>query len=157
MRANDAVSGLVLIVFASAMILLTLSFPGYQGQKFGPALLPQILGVSMIGCGALMIRSGLLARRSGEPWLSIAPWVRDTHRLISFVLVLAMVLIYIMACETVGFIPVAVVFLLTLSLWLGVRPVPAVVTSCATTIAIYWLFATLLRVPLPRGWLTTVL
>jgi putative tricarboxylic transport membrane protein len=157
LRANDAVSGLVLIVLASAMILLTLNFPGYQDQKFGPALLPRILGVGLIGCGALMIRNGLLSRRSGEPWLSIAPWVRDPYRLTSFVLVLVMLLFYIVASETVGFIPIALVFLAALSLWLSVRPLPALATAILATLAMHWFFSTMLRVPLPRGWLTTVL
>jgi putative tricarboxylic transport membrane protein len=157
LRANDAVSGLLVIMFAAAMIVLTLNFPGYQGQKFGPALLPRILGVGLIVCGALLILKGLLARPRGEPFLSITAWMRDPYRLTSFLLVLAMLLFYILASETVGFIPIAFVFLAALSLWLRVRPVSAVVTAGVTTLTIYWFFGTVLRVPLPRGWLTTIL
>jgi putative tricarboxylic transport membrane protein len=157
LRANDAISGVVLIVFSLAMIAFTLSFPGYQGQKFGPALLPRILGVGLIVCGAILVRNGLLARRGGAPWLVMAPWVLDPRRLASFVLVLVMLLFYILTSETVGFIPTAVVFLTVPSLWLGVRPLLAIVTACVSTVVIYWFFASLLRVPLPRGWLTTIL
>ena len=48
-------------------------------------------------------------------------------------------------------------FLLVLFVGLGVRPIPAVLTAVATTIAIHWFFSTMLRVPLPRGWLDPIL
>jgi putative tricarboxylic transport membrane protein len=44
-----------------------------------------------------------------------------------------------------------------LFVWLGVRPVPAVLTAVVTTIAIHWFFSTMLRVPLPRGLLNAIL
>ncbi len=75
----------------------------------------------------------------------------------SLLLTLALLLVYILASETIGFIPIALVFLLALFVWLGVRPVPAVLTAVVTTIAIHWFFSTMLRVPLPRGWLNAIL
>lgn len=157
MRANDVLSGLVLIVFALAMITLTLTFPEFPGQKYGPSLFPRILGVGLILCGVMLMRNGFAARRAGAPWLELAPWTRDPWRVASFFLTLAMLLLYILASETVGFIPIALVFLLALFVWLGVRLLPAVLTAVATTIAIHWFFSTMLRVPLPRGWLNTIL
>jgi putative tricarboxylic transport membrane protein len=75
----------------------------------------------------------------------------------SLLLTLLALLVYILASETVGFIPIALVFLVALFFWLGVRPVPAVLTAVVTTIAIHWFFSTMLRVPLPRGWLDPIL
>ena len=157
MRANDVLSGLALIVFALAMITLTLSFPDFPGQKYGPSLFPRILGAGLILCGAALVRNGLAARRAGAPWLELAPWTRDPWRVTSLLLTLALLLVYILASETIGFIPIALVFLLALFVWLGVRPVPAVLTAIVTTIAIHWFFSTMLRVPLPRGWLNAIL
>jgi putative tricarboxylic transport membrane protein len=156
-RANDAISGLLLIVLSLAMIALTQSFPDFPGQKYGPALFPRILGAGLIMCGAVLIWNGLMARRAGAPWLDVAPWVYEPWRLTSFLLVLGMLLLYIVASETIGFIPIALVFLGGLFLWLGVRPITAVVTAFAATIAIHWFFGSLLRVPLPRGLLTDFL
>ena len=68
-----------------------------------------------------------------------------------------MLLIYILASDAIGFIPIALVFLLALFVWLGVRPVPAILTAIVTTIAIHWFFSTMLRVPLPRGLLNAIL
>jgi putative tricarboxylic transport membrane protein len=156
-RANDIISGLVLIVLALAMMALTISFPAFPGQKYGPALFPRILGVGVIICGVFIIWNGLLARRAGAPWVEIAPWVYEPWRVGRFLLTLAMLLLYVLVSETVGFILVSLVFLGSLFLWLGVRPVTAVVTSIVATISIQYFFGTLLRVPLPRGWLTNIM
>lgn len=157
MRANDAISGLVLIVLAAAMIALTASFPAFIGQKYGPSLFPRILAAGLIVCGLCLVWNGVAARRAGAAWVDVAPWVYEPWRLGSFLLTLAVLLLYILAAETVGFIPLALVFLMLLFFWLGVRPVPAIVTACVATFAIHYFFASLLRVPLPRGWLTNVL
>jgi putative tricarboxylic transport membrane protein len=89
--------------------------------------------------------------------VEVAPWVHDPWRLTSFVLTLAMILLYILASETVGFMLSALVFLGALFVWLGVRPLTALVVTVATTLAIQYFFGTLLRVPLPRGWLTNIM
>ncbi|WP_440638735.1 tripartite tricarboxylate transporter TctB family protein [Bradyrhizobium sp. PUT101] len=157
MRANDAIAGVVLIILSIVMIALTASFPDFPGQKYGPSLFPRILSAGLIVCGGILIWNGLTARRMGAPWVELAPWVKEPRRLATFFLVLVLLLLYIFAAETVGFIPLALLFLVTLFLWLGVRPWIAAVTALVGTFAIYWFFATLLRVPLPRGWLNLIL
>jgi len=156
-RANDVISGLVLILVALAMIAMTANFPAFPGQKYGPSLFPRILGVGVIICGALIVMNGLRARRAGAPWVEIAPWVYDPWRVGSFLLTLAWLLVYILVSETVGFIPVALLFLGSMFLWLGVRPIPALVIAVVGTLSIQYFFGTLLRVPLPRGWLTNIM
>ena len=157
MRANDAIAGLVLIVLSAVMIALTASFPEFPGQKYGPSLFPRILGAGLIVCGAILTWNGLASRRAGASWVEIAPWAREPRRLATFALVLVLLLLYIFAAETVGFIPLALLFLVTLFLWLGVRPWIAAVTALSGTLIMYWFFAMLLRVPLPRGWLNSIL
>lgn len=153
MRANDAICGLVVIAFAAAMIALTASFPALPGQDYGPALFPRVLGTGLIICGGLLVWNHARARDGQRQWVALAPWTREPWRLGSFVLMLAMLLLYIFVSETVGFIPMALVFLLALFLWFGVRPVPAVIIAIIATVTIHEFFSTLLRVPLPRGWL----
>lgn len=157
MRANDAVSGLVLIVLAAAMIAFTSTFPDFPGQNYGPALFPRVLGAFVIVCGGLLMWRGVAARRAGAPLVEMAAWTRDPWRVGSFFLMLGLLLAYILFSETVGFIPMAFVMLIALFLWFGVRPITAVITSIAAALIINWFFATLLRVPLPRGWLDSVL
>ena len=70
---------------------------------------------------------------------------------------LLLLLLYIIFSETVGFIPMAFGTLGVLFLWFGVRPLTALITTVVATMMIYWFFASLLRVPLPRGWLDSIL
>jgi putative tricarboxylic transport membrane protein len=157
MRANDAVCGLVLIIFSVAMIALTMHFPPLPGQKYGPALFPRILATGVIICSALLILKHYMTAQPGGRWVTFAPWTREPRRLGAFFLMLALLLLYIFVSETVGFIPLALVFMLALFFWLGVRPINTVITAVIVTNAIHELFSTMLRVPLPRGWLDPIL
>ena len=157
MRANDAVSGAILILFAAAVIALTATFPAFPGQKYGPALFPRLLGSGLIVCGALLIWRGLSARRQGARWLSLAPWTADPGRRLSFLAVLGAILFYILAAEPLGFIPVSFLILGGLLVWFGVRWIVALPLAVGFTLLIHYFFGSLMRVPLPRGVLNTVL
>ncbi len=157
MRANDTISGLVLIAVSTFMIYLTLDFPGFPGQKYGPALFPRLLGVGLIICGLLLVVRGISARRAGEAWVAFADWTREPWRVTSFLLVPLLVVVYILVSEQVGFIPVAFALLLLLFLWFRARIVVALPVAAIATWLIHWFFATLMRVPLPRGLLTNIL
>jgi putative tricarboxylic transport membrane protein len=157
MRANDALTGTVLILFAGIMLALTASFPAFPGQRYGPALFPRILGTGLIVCGAILVWRGVAARRAGERLITFADWTGRPGNAFAFALILGSILLYIFTSETVGFIPVAVVILAVLFLWFGVRWVVAIPTALVATWAIHWFFASAMRVPLPRGWLDNVL
>lgn len=157
MRANDAINGLILIVLAAAMIAMTSTFPAFPGQPYGPSLFPRVLGTLLIICGALLVWRGLAARRAGEGWVEMAAWTRQPWRVVSFFLMLISLLAYILLGDTIGFIPIAIVILLALFLWFGVRPLSAVITAVIATFVIHWFFSSLLRVPLPRGLLDSIL
>lgn len=157
MRANDAINGFILIVLSVAMIAYTATFPAFPGQAYGPALFPRVLGTLVIICGGLLMWRGIAARRAGAPLVEMGAWTRQGWRVGSFFLMLVLLLAYILFSETVGFIPMAFVTLGALFLWLGVRPITALITTVVATMMIYWFFASLLRVPLPRGWLDPIL
>ena len=160
MRANDAVNGAILILFAAIMIALTASFPAFPGQKYGPSLFPRLLGAGLIICGALLVWRGLQARRAGERWLTPDPWTADLATLRADArerLCAAATGSQILASETVGFILCAFLILAALFLRFGVRWIVALPVALATTILIQYFFANLMRVPLPRGWLDPIL
>jgi putative tricarboxylic transport membrane protein len=157
MRVNDAVTGLLLILLSCAMIVMTLSFPPFPGQKYGPALFPQLLGGGLILCGLILIRRGMADRRYDSRWLALRPWTSDPWRLVSFLLIPALTLLYLFTSETIGFLPLAFVVLLGLFLWFRAKPITAIPIAIVTTWLIWWFFGTLMRVPLPRGLLTNFL
>jgi putative tricarboxylic transport membrane protein len=156
LRLNDALTGTLLIAFSGAVIAYTVTFPAFPGQRYGPALFPRLLagGVALL-CVALVLRGLAERRATGAPWLAPPAFLADPWRAMSFGLVVAGVLAFILAGESVGFIPMAVLILAGLMLWLRVRPALAVVIAAGAAFLMHWFFSVLLRVPLPRGLLTT--
>lgn len=156
MRASNTFAGLFLILVAGTMIYLTLSFPPFPGQQYGPSLFPRLLGAGLILCGLLLIVRDLTGG-ARSPALVRDGWTTQPWRLVSFLLIPATILAYILVSEWVGFIPTAIALLLTLLLWFRVKPLNAVIIAVVATLTVHWFFATMLRVPLPRGLLTNYL
>jgi len=148
LRLNDALLGAVLIGFAGWVWWLTGFFPRFPGQDYGPNLFPRILAAGIGLCGAALVLRGLQAR---GPLITLEDWVRDPARLLSFLLLPGAVLFYIFSSDWLGFIPTAFALLLTLFLWFRARPVVALPVAAGMTLLMHWLFAGLMRVPLPRG------
>lgn len=150
MRTNDTIAGVLLIALAAVMMALTLSFPPFPGQKYGPSLFPRLLGGGLILCGALLI---LRDRRSRIPALHLDAWTGDRWRLVSFGLILAVPVAAILLWDRIGFVPVTIACLAALFLWFRVRPATAVATAILATVLLQIFFGKLMRVPLPLGWL----
>jgi len=157
MRTNDTISGTVLIIVAGLMIYLTLGFPAFPGQKYGPSLFPRLLGSGLILCGLLLIARGITQRRAGQAWVTFAPWTSEPWRVVSFLLVITLIIAYILFSEWIGFLPAAFTLLLILFLWFRARPIVALPVAAIATWTIHYFFATLMRVPLPRGVLVDIL
>lgn len=157
MRFNDAVVGAAFLLIAAAMIAMTFSFPAFPGQQYGPSLFPRIIGAGIIGCSALLIVRGVRERATGGRWLQPDDWTGNPRRVASFALMLAAMAFYVVASEPLGFIPCAFLIQLVLFLWFGVRPLTAGVVAAAMTLLVHWFFGSMMRVPLPRGILDSVL
>ncbi len=154
MRLNDALLGALLVGFAGWVWWLTGFFPRFPGQDYGPNLFPRILAGGIGLCGAALVVRGLRAR---GPLVVIEDWVRDPARLVSFLLLPAAVLAYILLSDRLGFITTAFLLLLALFLWFRARPVVALPVAAGVTLVVHWFFASLMRVPLPRGILDPIL
>jgi len=150
-RFNDLVNGAVLIAAAIFVILMTRSFPEFPGQNYGPAVFPRLLAVLLALCGVLLVVRGYRARRAGEAIVIVPEWARDPVNVISAMLVLGATLAYIWTLDIVGFVPLTVIVLVGLFLWFKVRVPVALVTAVIAAFGVNWFFATLMRVPLPRG------
>ncbi|CAM5522156.1 tripartite tricarboxylate transporter TctB family protein [Frigidibacter albus] len=159
MKITDAVSGGLLIALGLFMLWQAAQFPSFGGQPYGAALLPSILAGGFILGGGLLILRDVIARRQAAagPWLSTVPELRQGTGLAALLAVLGNVLAQIWVAQRLGFIPVSVIGLLVLFLVLRLRPGVALALAVAASMACWWLFAGLLRVPLPRGILDGVL
>jgi len=154
MKLHDSLLGVILIGFAGWVWWLTGFFPAFPGQDYGPNLFPRILAAGIGGCGAILLLRGLRAR---APLIAFADWTPDPAKLLSFLLIPGAAVAYILLADRLGFIPTAFLLLLGLSLWFRARPLVALPVAAGMTLAIHWFFGTMMRVPLPRGLMDSVL
>jgi putative tricarboxylic transport membrane protein len=155
MRLNDAVFGVLLIVFAIAEIAYTRTFPSLHGQAYGPNLFPILIGVGFLITGAILTIQGLV-QRAGAPLVQVGAWAADRRNVVNFALVLLALLFYIAASDWLGFILTAFIIMLVLLKSFGSGMATAVVMAALTTLCIHTLFARVLLVPLPWGLLQPV-
>jgi putative tricarboxylic transport membrane protein len=156
MRLNDAVFGVLLIVFAIAEIAYTRTFPSLHGQAYGPDLFPVVIGVGFLIAGAVLTIRGLAQRAGGHSLLEVGAWADDRRNVVNFALVLLSLLFYILVSDWLGFIPTSFIIMLVLLKSFGGGLVTSVVVAAVTTLGVQALFARVLLVPLPWGLLQPV-
>ena len=155
MRFNDAVFGVLLIVFAIAEIAYTRTFPSLHGQAYGPNLFPILIGVGFLITGAILTVQGLM-QRAGAPLVQVGAWASDRRNVVNFALVLLALLFYIVASGWLGFIPTSLIIMVVLLKSFGSGLLTAVVIATLTTLGMHALVARVLLVPLPWGLLQPV-
>lgn len=154
MKFNDAVSGGALLALAVAVIAYARGLPKMPGQFVGPGLFPTVVAAALAVGALVLIARGLRARaaggEAGRAWLRLDAWARSPAALLRLLAIPAFILAYVLLSERIGFVPVAVAGLAGLMLLAGVRRPTALAVAAAATAAVYYAFAVVLRVPLPR-------
>ncbi len=157
MRFNDAISGLAIILIAAFGLFLVAQFPSYPNDRFGPGLFPGLTLTIMLSCGALLVLRGI-RRRHVQGAVVLDAWARDPRSIATLAILVGGVALYIMFSHSLGF-PIAG-FLLTFLLLLWMRGprhwLRSAVTAGIATLGIFFVFAWILRVPLPLGILTNL-
>ena len=151
MRLSDRALGLVAVLGGCAILYGTLGFREVPGQQIGSAFFPRIVGGAAIVAGAVQIAAGA----SGPP-VALPGWIRGRGALRALSVVGAVVA-WLVAAPPLGFLTATALVVGTLALVLGARPLPALIAGCGTAAGLHLVFATLLRVPLPRGPLEALL
>lgn len=127
-------------------LLTSKAMKSMQRARFGPMLFPSLLAVLGGACLFGLVLTGQLKRTAETASLSL----RDLGRLAE---VVVWVVVYLIFAETAGFLLTAGVLLALLLIRLGNRWFAGVAISLAVVAVTYELFAVVLKVPLPRGWL----
>ena len=154
MRLNDTFSGLLLVIFGIAVAISAASFPATAGQTIGPGLFPALVGVGLALSGAVLAWSGRTVR-SGQ-WLTLEEWVAEPRMILNAALVVGALIAYALVVDTVGFFVTAFVFLAILFLAFGVNRRWIAPLAAMVTLGLHFAFYSLLRVPLPWGWLESL-
>lgn len=148
MKLSDALTGAFLIALAITILFHIQSYPLIPGQNYGPALFPGVIAVGFIGCGLLLIVRGIRAK---APLVALSDWMRNPVTFTNFLVVCAVLVLYIVLAQPLGFLLTAPICLLVLFLKLKVRLPRAMVVAIVATLVMHFLFYKLLRVPLPWG------
>jgi hypothetical protein len=127
-------------------VLTSEAFRSTGKRVIGPMFFPGLLAA--IGLVVLVI---LLARGGFKSDETIEGLSR--YGLMRSAEVIGWVIVYLLAAEWAGFILTAGALLILLLIRFGVRLRAAALVTLFLVPALYQIFAVLLRVPLPRGWL----
>ena len=154
MKINDAVWGALFALLGAAILWHVQGFPRIPGQNVGPGLFPGALAVAMLVCGAILIATGLKARRGAGTtfrWAVAPEWLRSQRHVVAFLVLVASNVFYLLVVDRLGFLLTAFVYLAALMWVLRVRLAVAVPVAFIMALAIHYAFYKLLRVPLPWG------
>jgi len=148
MRVNDLILALLVMVGAVALATVASTFPPIPGQQYGADVFPIAIALGLFLCGALVAIQAL--RAGAGPALSLS-WASEPGAAVRVGGTLAVVVLYILLAPFTGFIPAATLALIGLFLLLRVPVRTAVPVAVLSALCIFYAFAHLLRVPLPRG------
>lgn len=157
MKANDAISGGIFLAVAIFAFFYAGTFKSFPGVKYGPDLFPRLVAVLM-GIGGLILIIGALRPAGRQPLLNIAQWARNPQSYRIIAAVLGSIVFYIFLSDRLGFLLTG--FIMLAGLLVATRGVSRTVSSLAISagviVILYLIFARLLRVPLPVGFLESL-
>jgi putative tricarboxylic transport membrane protein len=149
MKISDTVVGAGFVAAGALIIAGTLHYPTLDGGYPGPSLFPRILGGLMTLFGGLV---GLKGLRTGDTTQEVE-WLllHKSTGFINAVVVLVGVTAYILLVEKLGFLLMGALLLFVVMWRLKVRPLKALIVAVVFTAVVHFLFAKIMRVPLPLG------
>lgn len=144
MRKGTLISGLLLLALGGYVIVQAMRFPSPPDNTPGPGVFPIMVAVALVGLVLLMLLENR-TNTDNKPVIDIKS--RDFHRVIYVALALGA---YVALLEVVGFLIATPLALLATMLIVNRQGiVTKVIVSGLTTAALYGLFQSLLKVPLP--------
>ena len=158
MRLNDAVFGLLLMVLSAWLFTVAEGFRGLPGVPYGPKVFPQVVCAVLFGAGLLLTVKGLREWRL-QPLLVLDGWARSPRAWLVIGTLVGGLLFYIFAVDALGFLITAslvLMALLAVSRERG-RLLSSGIVAVTFPVVVHFVFARLLRVPLPDGLLTGLL
>lgn len=155
MKINDVLSGLLIGSFGAAIYLHARSFPPLPGQNVGPNMFPQLIATGLMICAMILVFRGVKTLGT-VGWITLPGWLGQGRIALGFLLIPLVLVFYVAVSESLGFLPTAVILLMTLFLVFKVSPRTAIVVAVLGALCIHTLFYKLLKVPLPWGLLKSV-
>lgn len=152
MQLDDRVIGVAAVIGGIAVIAGTFGFREVPGQQFGSAFFPRIVGSALMVVGAVLC----LSAKGHGPWVAIPGWWKERSAF-SSIAVLAAGIFWLLAVQHLGFLATTFVTMTILMVSAGGRLLISLLISAGMTLLLHLVFAILLRVPLPFGFLEKLL
>lgn len=149
-RVSDLASGLAVAGLGVAIFLKAQTFPAVGGVAAAPSFYPGMIGAVLVALG-LALAAGAIIRRSAFPLAGRIEWFRRPANLVAVLAVPAAIILYGVLGERIGFIAACLLVATGLLLAFRVRPATSAVLGLGVTLMLHLIFAKLLRVPLPYG------
>lgn len=150
----EIVVGILVMTLGVYVYITSKGFPVLPGKDYGADLFPKILGVMLVGGGAIVFFTALKKMlRNKEFKLSRVKSVNKKNHFIWILVPLFFIFFYILLAEILGGIVTIFIMLFCMLLILRIRLFMAVSVSLVTSIVIWAFFVNILKVPLPMGFL----
>ncbi|MBH0129551.1 tripartite tricarboxylate transporter TctB family protein [Salinibacterium sp. NK8237] len=149
-NSYDLASGVVVVVFGSAILLAVRDYPTLPSGELGPSLFPGIIGGLMILMGVLLLGRWFKARKTVRPAKEKGEAV-VWSRWINAGLIIGAVIFYLLAVDFLGFLTTVSVMTVGLIFRLGTKWWVAITAGVLTTLVVWLIFNKVLLVPLPLG------
>lgn len=151
MRIANIVSAVIGMLFSLAAFLKTLTFKKFTNVPVGPEFFPRFLCVALFICCLILLVTNLLKKddKSKAPTISLLN--KDMQKCL---LALAVIVVYALLWNVIGFILATPLALFAMMLILGQRNYlkMAIVSVCADAV-IFCAFKFLLQIEMPMGFL----
>lgn len=149
---GDVVAGVATAVLGLAVAIAASGFPEMPGGYPGPGLFPTLLGGLAACFGVALAVRGVLRGRRPEGGSEAEPAEPlDRRGVLGLLAVVAAAGGYLLLAELVGFLLAMGLVTVGLMRLFGVRLLRAVPVAVVLVLTIWYVFGTVLRVPLPAG------
>lgn len=152
---KNQISGLIAVVFGSVYLFMALQIPRAAiGDKIGPKMFPILVGTIAVVCGMLLfLRELKIPKEERTPF----DWAFRAEKQIYTKIVITIILgiIYGFSLRTAGYIITTMLFMFAIT-WLinGRHWIENTLISLLFPVVTYTVFAIMLGLSLPRGWLS---
>ncbi len=154
MKIADRIMGPLLALFGLCIIWRAHHLPSIPGARFGPDLLPTIIGITLILFGGILFAH---SARETTPLINLSEWQVTTRNKLAAIWALGGLLAGTFLFEPLGFVLFGTLFMAGLMALMEARLPTIIVIAPLFTLALYLTFAGLLRVELPAGPLAGIL
>jgi hypothetical protein len=152
-KRDEAIGGMVLLLFGMVTIILALRMTIGTFRAAGTGLFPLLLGILLMILSGLFLLN-LLLQKEKELEEKEGPVEAAPGSLKPVILFLGMMALATLFFNSLGYPLIAFLLMVALLKILGMkRWAPNILLSFITSVASYFLFVQWLKIPLPKGWL----